>query len=368
MNKKKENILICGAGHGGHAISAYLSSLGHNVTFYSTSLNKVEAIKNNDNSITSKGLLDGKFKLSKVTNSIDGVVGDNDYIFIVTDANAHKQYYAKNLANQLTNQNIILASPGIGGAMDFAHEVRKYNSAENISVTETDTLMYACKSFEPGHVTIKSLKEELLYVTIPTKTKSIEGFINSTYPQFINSKNPLMGLDDSPVFHIVGMIANAHRIQNKEDFNFYIDGITPEVAKYMEEMDTERCEVAKRVGIEPRTIKQWLNVAYGVKETNLYDMVQNTSPYMNDAQNKNRSPAPKTLYHRYLLEEIPLRAVPTVSIAKVFGIEVPKYVEMIDRTCELTGINFWKVGRTFNDMGITEKEIKNWKNLYTWRE
>ena len=363
----KEGVLICGAGHGGHAISAYLSKIGHPVTLYSTTQSKVDAIKNRNNEISSQGIINGDYRLNKVTNNLEDALSDNKHIFIVTDANAHK-YYAKNLANLLTDQNIVLASPGIGGAMDFAHEVRKHNPSEDITVSETDTLMYACKSFEPGNVTVKTEKKEILYTTVPTTGRNIDSFIDSIYPQFKNVVNPLMGLDDSPVFHIVGMINNSQRIINQEDFNFYIDGIDRETARYMEEMDLERMKVAKAVGIEPRSVKEWLNVAYGVKKGHLFDMIQNTSPYQNTPEIPNRSPAPKTLFHRYLIEEIPLRAVPTVSIANVFGIKTPKYEAMIEKASELTGIDFWKIGRTFEDMGVTDKEIKNWKYDYSWRK
>jgi opine dehydrogenase len=163
------------------------------------------------------------------------------------------------------------------------------------------------------------------------------------------------------------MIKNANRILNQENFNFYIDGISPEYAIYMEEMDKERYAVAKAVGLEPRTVTEWLNVAYGVPKGSLYEMIQKTPPYINTPENSNRSPAPRTLYHRYLLEEIPLRAVPTVEIAKIFGIPTPKYDEMINSACELTGVDFWKTGRTLDDMGLTKQDVLDWKNTYCKR-
>lgn len=365
MISNLEKILVCGAGQGGHAISAYLSSLGHDVTLYSTTLSKVEEIQNKNLIIEAKGKLEGKFKLKSVTNNLDEAVENNEIIFIVTDANAHK-YYAKNLANKLTNQNVILVSPGVGGALEFFNKIKEYNKQQKISVSETDTLVYACKVPESGVVNIKSVKNEILYATVPESNSKFDDFIYKVYPQFKDTKNPLMGMDDSPVFHIVGMVMNAQRIQNKENFNFYIDGITKEYARYMEKMDEERCKVAEAIGIIPRPIKDWLNLAYGVQKSSLFDMIQNTPPYMNTKEMTNRSPAPKTLYHRYLIEEIPLRAVPTVQIAQMFGIAVPRYVEMVNRASELTGIDFWKVGRTVTDMGLNREQILNWNKTYAW--
>jgi opine dehydrogenase len=360
----KEKIAICGAGQGGHAMAAHLSMMGNYVTVYTHTPNKAESIEQKGNTITVSGKLEGEILLQGgvTTNLIDSIK-DKDYIFIVTDATVHK-YFAQNLAPYLSNQNVILISPGVGGAMEFAHEVRKVNSNEKITVSETDTLMYACKVPEIGSSYIKEIKQSILYATVPTKGKTIDDFIQTAYPFFENAGDPLMGLDDSPVFHIVGMLKNSKRILNEEDFNFYIDGITPEYADYMVSMDKERCEVASAVGLKPRTVREWLNIAYGVEMDSLYNMIQNTQPYQNTPTIPNRSPAPKTLYHRYVLEEIPLRAVPTVEIAKIFGIQTPKYEEMINKACEITGVDFWKTGRTIHDMGITEKDLFSWKDTY----
>ncbi len=361
-------ILICGAGQGGHALAGYLSLVGNEVILYTTNREKEIKFNGNANLLEITGIIEGKTRLHKVTSDLERAMADQDYIFIVTNATAH-QYYAKKMAKYLSGQDIILISPGIGGAMSFAHEVRKYNPQENISVTETDTLVYACKVPEIGHSHIKSAKREILYATIPSWHQSrVSGFIEEVYPQFIDAHNPLMGLDDSPALHIVGMIKNHHRILNAEDFNFYIEGITPEIADYMWEMDQERCRVAEAMGIKPRNIADWLHLAYGVKKGGLFDMIQNTPPYKNAPENPNRSPAPKTVYHRYLLEEVPLRAVPTVSIAGILKIETPKYREMIDLASEITGIDFWKCGRTIEDMGLTVKDILNWSKEYKWRQ
>ena len=361
-----EKILICSAGQGGHAISGYSALRGNSVTLYSHTPKKINTINSQGDTIFLSGLYSGTARLKLATSDLETAVKNNDKIIIVSDATAHK-YYAEKMAPILKHQDIILLSPGVGGALEFYNLVKKINNKVDITVSETDTLMYACKVPAIGHSHIKSEKNSIIYATVPSSKKdSVDDFILKLYPQFKNTFNPLMGLDDSPVFHIVGMVKNAKKILNKEDFNFYIDGITPEYAKFMEEMDLERCEVAKAVGINPRTVNEWLNIAYDVNKSDLYTMIQNTPPYMNTEDNHNRSPAPKTLFHRYLMEEIPLRAVPTVEIAKIFNIKTPKYDQMIREASELIGVDFYKSGRTIKDIGLTKKEIINWKDNYQW--
>jgi opine dehydrogenase len=354
-----DKILICGAGQGGHAFSGYLTQCGARISLYTHTPIKKDIIRLQNNQIFMSGCFEGAMKLYSVTTDLYDATSKNDIIFIITDALAHKSI-AKQMAPVLSNQHIILISPGVGGALDFANEIKKFNQNTDLAITETDTLLYACKTPSIGHSHVKSIKEAILTATLG-KPDTRKDILKTYFPQFQSVDNLFIGLDDSPVFHIVGMIENADRIMNGEDFNFYIDGINSYIAEKMVAMDNERCQVAKKMGIKPRTVIEWLNQTYRVPKNDLYTMIQNTPPYQNTSQNANRSPAPKTLNHRYLLEEIALRAVPTIEIAKILKLETPIYCEMVEKANYLTNNDFYKTGRTLKDMGLTEEDILNWK-------
>ncbi|MBU0758375.1 MAG: hypothetical protein KKG59_01830, partial [Nanoarchaeota archaeon] len=198
-----EKLLVCGAGQGGHAISAYAALQGHDVTLYTHSPHKADIIQEAGKKITVSGIFSGEAQLVDVTTMLDTAVSANQNIIIVTDATAH-QYYAEQMAPILTDQNIVLISPGIGGALDFLRRVNHLNPDAEITVSETDTLMYACKVPSIGQSYVKVEKSNILYTTVP-EDRDIGNIVKSLYPQFTNSGNSLMGLDDSPVFHIVGM-------------------------------------------------------------------------------------------------------------------------------------------------------------------
>ena len=123
-----EKILICGAGQGGHAIAGYAATLGNEVSLYTHTPKKAEIISSNGNKIKLTGILDGEAQLRSITTNLQEAVSDNKYIFIITDATVHK-YYAERLAPILTDQQVMLISPGIGGALEFLNLV---NSIENI--------------------------------------------------------------------------------------------------------------------------------------------------------------------------------------------------------------------------------------------
>ena len=102
------------------------------------------------------------------------------------------------------------------------------------------------------------------------------------------------------VFHPTITLLNAGWIETTHgDFEFYIDGVSPSVAKLLETVDRERCTVASSVGIRARTGLEWLAMAYDARGENLHDAIHNQSGYYGIK-------APPTLNHRYLFEDVPM--------------------------------------------------------------
>jgi opine dehydrogenase len=350
------DVAIIGAGQGGHALSAVLSEGGMRVGLITRTPQKAYEIIKRGNRIKLSGIREGEYELSLVTTDLSEAKNAG-LIILSTDATAHMNY-AGRMARHLTDQEVLLISPGIGGSLAFYQRARKANPECNITVSETDTFMFACKVPEIGHSHIKAEKCHMLYASHPKKATRTDDMLKTAFPYFTKLEDTLeVGLSDSPVFHIVGMLHNSLRILNQESFNFYIDGLTPEASERAEKMDEERVRVANALGIETLHVNDWMHQAYGVPMGSLYDMIQQCPPYQNTQENPNRSPAPKTLFHRYLLEEIPLRAVPMLEIGEILGVETPLYKEAISDAYAITGINFFRSGRKIRDMGLQPEDI-----------
>ena len=70
------------------------------------------------------------------------------------------------LSVELEQQDILLPAAGVGGALEFMHTVRSINRHTRISVSETDTLMYACVVPEIGHSHINEEKRSILCTSL----------------------------------------------------------------------------------------------------------------------------------------------------------------------------------------------------------
>ena len=106
------------------------------------------------------------------------------------------------------------------------------------------------------------------------------------------------------------------------EHQFYIDGLTPSVARVLNVLDKERLDVASSLGIHVHTALEWLKMSYGVKGADLRDSIRTQSGYR-------CIKAPDTLYHRYLFDDIPMGLVPIASIGRHYGVSVPTMESII---------------------------------------
>ena len=101
-------------------------------------------------------------------------------------------------------------------------------------------------------------------------------------------------------------------------FQYYWEGITPSIGKYVETMDKERIAVAKAFGYDQRTICQEYVDMYecGDSTTPLYQLVRNNPGY-------DGIMCANTLATRYVLEDIPYSLVAIRALAQAAGVATP---------------------------------------------
>jgi len=147
------------------------------------------------------------------------------------------------------------------------------------------------------------------------------------------------------VFHPAPLILNASKVDQGEPFDYYHEGITPSVAALMERVDAERLAVARALGVSAVSAKDWLAIAYGVRGETLYEAIQRNASY-------GGIKAPRTLMHRYILEDVPTGLIPIASFGRLAGVPTPFTESLIQMACGVTGIDFWRQGRTVESLGL----------------
>ena len=67
-------------------------------------------------------------------------------------------------------------------------------------------------------------------------------------------------------------------------------------------------------------------------------------------------PAPATLAHRYLAEDVPCGAVPVASLGRAVGVPMPIHESLIELAGVVHGCDYWTVGRTVERLGLAGRD------------
>ena len=347
---------VIGAGHGGKSMAAHLALMGKEVTVYNRTFSHIEILAKR------KGIeLDsyptgphgfGAIKLA--TSDIEEALREVQVVMLVVPSSAHSDL-AKVMAPHMRDGQIIILNPGrTCGAIEFDMVRRKAGSSANIILAEAETFIYASRADGPAQGRIFRIKEAVPMAALPAiHTEEVLKAIEDVYPQFIDGINVLnTGLNNmGAIFHPALTILNAGRIESTHgDFEFYIDGVTPSVATVLEALDRERVTVASALDIRARTAMEWLELAYNVQGSSLYESIHNQSGYYGIK-------APSTLAHRYIFEDVPMSLMPIASIGKQYGISVRAMDSIIRLACIIHKTDYYRHGRTIEKLGIKDLSV-----------
>ena len=347
---------IIGAGHGGKAMAAHMALMGFSVVLFNRTTAHVEVIKK-------RGGIDlesneagphGFGKLALVTSDIGKAVKKAEVVMVVVPSSAHADV-AMAAAPHLRDGQIVILHPGrTFGALEFAKVIHDHGSKADITIAEAETFIYASRSDGPAQARIFRIKEAVPLAAFPaTRTQKVLDALAPAYPQFIDGVNVLnTGLNNmGAIFHPALTMLNAGWIESTHgDYQFYIDGVTPSIARVLEVLDRERVTIASALGIRARTGLEWLKLAYDTTGEDLHEAIHNQPGYYGIK-------APSTLSHRYIFEDVPMSLVPIASIGERYGVSVRGMDAIIRLACIVHRTDYWRRGRTVDKLGIADLSV-----------
>ena len=350
---EKLSFAVLGAGCGGQAIAGYLALRGHDVALYNRSHSRIAAFRNRG-CIELCDRISGFGALSYIGTDLAAAMVGRDVIMIVTTATAHRPL-AQKMAPHLRDGQVILLNPGrTFGALEVSHTIRQAGCTADVVIGEANTLIYVSRVLVPGTAVIKAVKESVCISAVSAEdTPYLVSRLSGVYPQFTAAASFLetsLG-NIGAVFHPTIALLNKDRIMSKVPFDFYRDGVTRETARYLEQIDRERIAVGTALGHAPLSITKWLSSRYGLEPADAYTMLRSNPSYRN-------LPAPTTLDHRYLWEDVPMGLVPISDAASAVGVNTPAINHLIDEASGILGRDFHKEGRTLEKLGLPRKHLK----------
>ncbi|MBT9154016.1 MAG: Opine dehydrogenase [Firmicutes bacterium] len=352
-------IAVLGAGHGGQGMAGHLGLMGCEVSLYNRSADRIAPFAM-AKGIELTGQIEGFGALEQVTTDMESAIKDAALIMVVVPANGHAAI-ARACAPYLRDGQIVVLHPGrTGGALEFFNIIREHGCTANVIISEASTLIYACRMLNPAKVHVFGIKNVIPVAAIPSyRTPEVINKLNIIYPQFVPGDNVLKtSLDNiGAIFHPALTILNAGRIESTHgEFDFYMDGATPAVARVLETMDMERVAVAAALGIRAMTAREWLYIAYDAAGRTLYEAMQANIGYKGIT-------APPTTLMRYITEDVPMSLVPMSSLGHHLNVPTPMIDNMIHLASVIHDTDYWAEGRTVETMGLAELSVKQIRKL-----
>ena len=364
MSIGQKRFAVLGSGNGARAFTAQIAAKGYPVVMFEP-LEKTEDVINQNR--TKEMFLEGDIncggRITGVTLDMEKAAKDADVIFVVVPSFAHEPIFSKLIPYLRDGQHVFIV-PGNFGAFLLRKMMRDAGCKADISISETSSLPYACRIARFDTVRVYKKKFRLKLGTCPAgKGEEARGIINDCFAGYIEffPASSILEMDFDNVnytLHPMPILLNYGDIEkNPKTFRHYMDGITPLVSEKMMQMDEERVEAGKKLGLELMSIMDQLKMYYGSNSTNtIYEYVNSPeSPYTDIVGHSVRS--------RYLTEDVPFSMVPCKLIGEKAGMAMPVADLVIRLASFLHDTDYAARGHTLEKLGLedmTPGELKEY--------
>ena len=360
---KGKEIVWCvvGAGNGGLAMAGHLGILGFPVQMYNRTDEHLNAIRWYKG-IDIEGAVTGFGSVRLASSHIEEAIAGTDIIMIVTPSTAHYGFAAL-MTPFLRDGQIVVLNPGrTGGALEFRAALEREHCGARVVIVEAQTFIYASRMLTRHRAHIFRVKNGVPVSALPSfLTPAVLKVLDVAFPQFMAGSNVLAtSLENiGAVFHPALTLLNAAWIESTGgDFEYYLQGISPSVAKVLQSIDDERLALARALGIRTVSAREWLYLTYDAVGADLCSAIRATSSYAGIK-------APRTIDHRYIWEDVPMSLVPMASMAAMYKVAAPAINLTIDLANLMHGQDYRANGRTVRTLGIEGMSVAELHHLVT---
>lgn len=313
-------IAVLGAGAGGLAAAVELTQAGHEVRLWNRNPARLEPHR--AEGIHYRGVL-GTGALAPtggLTSDLAEAITGVDAVVICLPSAVHPTLFA-DLANLGCSSPIVLNPGHTGGALHL-RQVFAAAGTPLPPVAEFSTLTYVGRVYD-GVADITGRAGQVRVGALPGGAAAKEWAVRlfpgaSPVADVLASSLSNVNL----VLHPAGAILGASWVEATGGaFTFYVEGMTPGVARVLERLDAERLAVAQAFGHElPNLITEM--AAVGTVDAVAAQHGDTLAAIRGGTANAT-IPAPDSLDHRYYREDFAFGVLPFIALADVAQVPVP---------------------------------------------
>lgn len=353
-------VTIIGCGHGGQALAADLTRRGCRVTLYAHpthpgGINTIAKVRG----INCTGLINEFVPIFNVTTRMEEAISASEYIFMVLPSYAHEPMMMEMLPFIKSGQTIVTLAANFA-ALSYLKLLTKANKSKGVDLIDIASLPYVCRADNLGSVEIISIKKTIAAASIPAQEimKHI-AVLESVFPSRLLPYDDVLSLGmniTSGMTHPAVTLLNAGRInQDKDIFYFYRDGITPEIAEIIAQLDEERLYIGKHLGLVMHSYLDLIEQYYGIRYESIYQFFRESVPH-------NTLPlCPRSLKERYITQDVPNLLVPWYCLGKLANVEPVVLENLISLASLLNNTNYLFTGTNLVNLNLHDKSMNEIK-------
>lgn len=358
----KSPIAVLGGGHGAHCMAADLTLQGHEVNMYEhpSCLERFkETLERGEIKLTGIGAR-GTAKLRLATTDIQEALRDAEAVHVVVPALAHEAFFTEAIPSLRDGQTVVVWA-GDFGSLRLRELIRRQRPDLRVTVAETNTLPYGARLTGAAEVELLLAAPRVMLAGLPARdTPGLIQKLKPFWPVLEGAGSVLVTAlsNPNPICHPPGSLLNTGRIQySGGQFYMYREGITEAVARVIRMVYDETARLARALDYQVMQYEERDFRTPGSIMAVAFQAPFDTQTVIGHVL------GPKSIYDRYIVEDLPYGLVPMSQLGDVLGVETPLLDAIVTIGSAVCGIDFWKTGRTLEQLGIAGMDARSLKRF-----
>ncbi|HTO27670.1 MAG TPA: NAD/NADP octopine/nopaline dehydrogenase family protein, partial [Devosia sp.] len=334
---------ILGAGGIGLASAAFLIEAGHEAVLWSPRRTGFAHIAGDG--LEASGAVVGRFK-PQLEPDLRSAIHDADVVLVALPATARRAVFEA-LAPLLRDDQLVIVSAELSLG---AHYLQRRLAAKAMVMAWSTTALTGRRT-GPGQVSVGALRSAVAASVLPEERADRALAIcaqlfgkrfaaTSGLGILVNNLNPQV--------HMANVLCNLTRIEKGEAWANY-DGLTPAVARLIEDLDQERLGVAAAIGVAARSVEQHFRLSFDLPDSmSLAEMAAELHRL------RGGPPGPTDLGTRFITEDLPFGIVPLLRLASLASVDMPLHRAGLCLLDSLCGTEHASRNDLFADQSLPE--------------
>ncbi|WP_457584586.1 NAD/NADP octopine/nopaline dehydrogenase family protein [Ensifer canadensis] len=346
-------VAVLGAGAGGAASVAELVQAGHDVHFWARSAETLEPHVKLGGVAYEGKLGEGLARPALITTDLKAAINGVDVAVVALPTFSHSAIAVALAAAGWPASKPVVLNPGhTGGALEFAETFSRTVRGTAPAVVEFSTLTYVARKYRPDGVTISGRAKQLKAAALRGGAEVLE-LAGKLFPGLTPVADVIASdlSNVNMVLHPPGAVLAAAWVEaTGGSFTFYVDAMTPGVARVMKQLDEERLAVARAFGHDLPNLIEEMKLL-GTVEADVVDTSDFRGAIAGGEANK-RIKGPDSLEYRYYKEDFGHGLLPFLELATIASVDTPVAHSLYSLAQITVGTDYRKGGRTAEAMGI----------------